>query len=219
MTKYIISFTLILVSLISNAQRVRGIVGISAYLDSDYQKSAFIEVGPGLEVKINRFFKPEVGISYFIGTLEEDVNRNEQGIAIDVLAKKASALNFSLTPKICLCSSEITAGNVSIQILPVYNISKVEAEGNYTLVNQSNIVNSVSKKQIMTQWQHSLGIGLGIDIVLSDKNYDSLAINLYYNGVNMGEVLTGLDHNNATYSTNDVFGFGIKYYLGFNKKW
>lgn len=218
MRKYFVYFLLVVFSLHANAQKVRGIAAISAYLDSDFQKSAFLEVGGGLEFKINRFIKPEVGFSYFIGTLENDVTRNSQGVAIDILEKKASAINFSFTPKICLSSSENTAGDISFQILPVYNISKVEAEGNYTIINQSNTSNSVSKKEIISEWQHSLGIGLGIDIALSDKNFDSLAINLYYNGVNMGKVLTSLSHNDATYSTNNVFGFGVKYYFGFNKK-
>lgn len=218
MRKSIIYFLLILFSLNSNAQNIRGIAGISAYLDNDFQKSAFIEAGAGLELKINRFIKPEVGFSYFTGTLENDITRNSQGIAIDVLEKKASAINFSFTPKICLSSSEVTAGDVSFQILPVYNISKVEAQGNYTIINQSNTSGSVSKKETISQWQHSIGIGLGIDIALSDKNFDSLSINLYYNGVNMGEVLTDLNHNEATYSTDNVFGFGVKYYFGFIKK-
>jgi opacity protein-like surface antigen len=218
MRKYIIYFSFILFSLNSNAQKIRGITGISAYLDSDFKKSAFIEVGGGLEFKINRLIKPEVGFSYFVGTLENDITRNPQGVAIDILEKKASAINFSFTPKICLSSSEDDAGDISFQILPVYNISKVEAEGNYTIINQSNPSSSVSKKEMISQWQHSLGIGLGIDIALSDKNFDSLAINLYYNGVNMGKVLTALGHNDATYSTNNVFGFGVKYYFGFNKK-
>lgn len=218
MRQYIIYFSLIVFSLHCNAQKVRGIAGLSAYLDSDFQKSAFIEVGGGLEFKINRFIKPEVGFSYFIGTLENDITRNSQGVAIDVLEKKASAINFSFTPKICLSSPEVNAGDVSFQILPVYNISKVEAEGNYTIINQSNTSSSVSKKEIISQWQHSFGIGLGIDIALSDQNFDSLAVNLYYNGVNMGEVLTDLNHNNAIYRTDNVFGFGVKYYFSFNKK-
>lgn len=218
MRQYIVYFSLIVFSLHSNAQKVRGIAGISAYLDSDFQKSAFIDVGGGLEFKINRFIKPEVGFSYFIGTLENDITRNSQGTAIDVLEKKASAINFSFTPKICLSGPEVNAGDVSFHILPVYNISKVEAEGNYTIINQSNTSSSVSKKEVISQWQHSLGIGLGIDIALSDKNFDSLAVNLYYNGVNMGKVLTDLSHNDATYRTDNLFGFGFKYYFGFNKK-
>lgn len=88
MRQYIVYFSLIVFSLHSNAQKVRGIAGIAAYLDSNFQKSAFIDAEGGLEFKINRFIKPEIGFGYFIGTLENDITRNSQGIAIDVLEKK-----------------------------------------------------------------------------------------------------------------------------------
>jgi opacity protein-like surface antigen len=195
----------------------RALVGISGYLESDFKNSAFVEVGSGLEVKIHRLFKPEVGISYFVGELSEDINRDTEGHAIDLLEKKVSALNFNLTPKICLCSNESSSGDIFFQLLPRYNISKIEAVGNYTIINQSNPSNSVTKKEIITEWQQSFGIGIGVDIILSDKNYDSLAVNLYYNGVNLGKALNDLSHNNARYNSKTL-GFGISYYLGFKKK-
>lgn len=67
-----------------------------------------------------------------------NITRNFQGVTIDKLEKKASAINFSFTPKICLSSLEDTAGDTSFEILPVNNISKVEAEGNNAIINQSN---------------------------------------------------------------------------------
>jgi len=202
----------------SNAQQIRAFAGLSAYLDSELKKSAFIEAGGGIEVKINRFIKPEVGISYFFGEFQDGINKDNQGNAIDVLSNRVSALNFSLTPKICLCSTEFSAGDVFFQILPRYNISKVQVDRTFTVINQSNPSNSVSKKQTASEWQHSLGIGVGIDIILSDENYDSLAINLYYNGVDMGKLVTDLSQNNTKYSTNNTLGLGLNYYFGFKKK-
>lgn len=216
--KKTLCFLLLAICLQVNAQRLRANAGLAGYLESDFKNSAFLEVKGGMEVKVNRFFKPEIGISYFAGSLEDDINRNSQGAAIDILSKKASAVNFSLIPKICLGNPESIAGEISFQILPKYNISRVEAQGNYILINQNNPSSSPSEKETISQWRHSFGIGLGIDIILSDKNYDSLSVNVFYNGVNMGKALTDLKHNDATYSTNNVLGVGFDYYFGFEKK-
>lgn len=202
----------------SNAQQIRAFAELSSYLDSEFQRSTFVEAGGGLEVKVNRFIKPEIGVSYFFGDFEDGINRDNQGTLVDVLSNRVSALNFNLTPKIYFCSAEFSAGDVFFQILPRYNISKVQVDRTFTVINQSNPSNSVSKKQTASEWQHSLGIGVGIDIILSDENYDSLAINLYYNGVDMGKLVTDLSQNNTKYSTNNTLGLGLNYYFGFKKK-
>lgn len=201
----------------SNAQHARVFANISGYAHSDFNNNSFVELGSGLEVKVHRLFKPEIGVSYFIGSLEDYSKNDAQGNTLDLRTSKAYALNFNLTPKISLYSKEVSSGDVFIQILPRFNVSKIGADRNYTLINQTKPSASVTTRETVTEWQYSFGIGLGLDIVLSDKSYDSLAVNVYYNGVNMGKALTEVNHSGSRINT-DTVGLGISYYLGFEKK-
>lgn len=206
-----------LVCLNSNAQHARVFANLSAYSHSDFQNNSFVEVGSGLEVKVHRFLKPEVGVSYFIGSLEDYSKNDALGNTLDFRTSKAYALNFNLTPKISLYSKEVNSGDVFIQILPRFNVSKIGADRNYTVINQTKPSASVTTRETVSEWQQSFGIGVGIDIVLSDKSYDSLSVNLYYNGVNMGKALTEVNNSSSRVNT-DTLGLGISYYLGFEKK-
>ncbi|MEP6929777.1 MAG: outer membrane beta-barrel protein [Flavobacterium sp.] len=217
MIKKTLFFLVVLFCIKSNAQHVRAYAGSAAYRHTDFNGNIFGEVGAGVEVKIHRFFKPEIGVSYFFGNLQESTNVDAVGNVLNKTNKEVSAINYNVTPKIALYSSEAGAGDVFLQILPRYNISKIQAERFYTIINQTNPANSVTKKETLTQWQQSFGIGVGLDIVLSDKNYDSLAINVYYNGINLGKPLTDISNNNTNYDTRTL-GMGFSYYLGFEKK-
>ncbi|MEN2401295.1 outer membrane beta-barrel protein [Flavobacterium sp. MC2016-06] len=200
-----------------NAQHARLYANVSGYLQSDFETRSFFEVGSGIEVKVHRFFKPEIGVSYFFGSLEDFTKVDGQGNVQSLRTSNANALNFNLTPKISLFSREVNSGDGFIQILPRFNISKIEANRYYTVVNQSNPANSVTTKEKVVEWQKSFGIGVGVDIVLSDKNYDSVSLNVYYNGVNLGKAVTDVNHSSAKLDTNTL-GFGVSYYLGFEKK-
>lgn len=217
MIKKILFSVLVLSCINSNAQHARVFANISAYSHSDFENNSFAEVGTGLEVKVHRFLKPEIGVSYFIGRLEDYSRNDALGNPLDFRTSKAYALNFNLTPKISLYSKEVNSGDVFIQILPRFNVSKIGADRHYTLINQTKPSASVTTKETVSEWQHSFGIGLGIDIVLSDNSYDSLSVNLYYNGVNMGKALTEVNHSGSRVNTETV-GVGISYYLGFEKK-
>ncbi|MRX41826.1 hypothetical protein GJU43_21290 [Flavobacterium sp. LC2016-23] len=217
MIKKTLFFLLVLFCLKSNAQHARVFANISAYSHSDFENNSFAEVGAGLEVKVHRFLKPEIGVSYFIGSLEDYSRNDALGNTLDIRTSKAYALNFNLTPKISLYSKEVNSGDVFIQILPRFNVSKIGADRHYTLINQTKPSASVTTKETVSEWQHSFGIGLGIDIVLSDNSYDSISVNLYYNGVNMGKALTEVNHSGSRVNT-ETLGLGISYYLGFEKK-
>ncbi|WP_166923515.1 outer membrane beta-barrel protein [Flavobacterium poyangense] len=217
MIKKVFYLLLILFCIKSNAQYVRVYAGFGLYAASDFKSNSFGELGGGVEVKMHRFFKPEVGLSYFFGSLEDYNRLDNNGTILDVSSKKVNAVNYNITPKIALYSTEVNAGDVFLQILPRYNVSKIEAERLYTVINQSNPEKSVTKRETLTQWQQSIGIGVGIDIVLSDKSYDTVAINAYYNGVNLGKPLTDINNSSSRYNTNTV-GMGVSYYLGFGKK-
>jgi len=216
MKKTTFYFLFILFSVSLNAQ-VRAFAGGTYYRHTDFQESGYLEVTSGVDVKVYKFFKPEASISYYFGRLEDYNKLDQAGNIISISKANASALNFGFTPKICLSWSEVSAGDAVLQILPRYNISRIEAQQNYTLINQSNPAQSKTQKDIVTEWQHSLGIGLGLDIMLSDKNYNSLAINLYYTGVDMGEALTDVKKSNTHYDSTTL-GLGMNYYFGFKKK-
>lgn len=218
MMRYILYSLLLVSSLSVNAQRVRLFAGGSAYLDNDFLNSTFVEIKVGSELKINRIIKPEIELSGFLGGIEDDISRNDQGVATEIFTRAVSALNFSFCPKIYFGSTNNSVGSGHFQILPRYSISKIEARGNLFTINQSNPSSSTSEKEILTEWQHSLGIGLGIDFGISHKNYDSLSLNLYYNGVDMGNALSNLKHSGGKFATNNVLGFGINYYFSFKKR-
>ncbi|TDW49109.1 hypothetical protein EV144_103636 [Flavobacterium sp. 270] len=208
---------LILFAVQTNAQHARVFANLSLYTQSDFKNNIFGEIGTGVEVKIHRLLKPEIGVSYFGGNLEDYSKIDEQGHVLDLRTSKAYSLNFNLTPKISLYIKEVNSGDVFIQILPRFNVSKIEADRNYTVVNQSDPSKSVTTKSVVTEWQQSFGIGVGIDIILSDKNYDSFSINVYYNGVNMGKALKEVNNYESKFDTKTL-GFGMSYYLGFEKK-
>lgn len=151
----------------------------------------------GSELKINRIIKPEIELSWFLGGLEDDISRNDQGVATEIFTRAVSALNFSFCPKIYFGSTNNSVGSGHFQILPRYSISKIEAIGNLFTINQSNPSSSTSEKEILTEWQHSLGIDFGI----SHKNYDSLSLDLYYNGVDMGNALSNLKHSEGKFAS------------------
>jgi hypothetical protein len=217
MKKKIFYLLIILFIANANAQHARVYANLSVYSHSEFKNNVFSEIGGGVEVKVHRFLKPEIGVSYFSGSIEDYSKVNEQGIILDLRTSRAYAFNINVTPKISLYSREVNSGDVFIQILPRFNAAKIGAERYYTVINQSNPSKSDTKKEVISEWQQSFGIGVGIDIVISDRSYDSFSINLYYNGVDLGKVLKEVNNYDGTLNTNTL-GIGISYYLGFEKK-
>lgn len=207
-----------MISLSINAQWVRGFVGGAVYLDKDFTNSTFIGGEGGAEFRISHLFKPEIGVSFLAGALEDAITRNDQGIITNTYRRTVSAFDYSFCPKIVLGSADNEVGVGHFQIAPKYFISKIEARGNFSTINQSNPSKSISEKEKVVEWQHSLGIGIGIDFAVSHKNYDSLSLNLYYQGIDLGNTLTSLKHSESKFSTKDVLGFGINYYFSFKKR-
>ena len=216
MKKNLLCFLLILLSAGLNAQ-IRGLIDLSLYRNTEFKGNAYFQGGLGIEVKAFKFLKPEFTTTYYYGSLEDYNKPDAAGNIISTSQLSAGALNFGFTPKICLSCGEYSAEDALLQILPIYNISRIEAQEKYTLINQNNPSLSKTEKKIVTEWQQSIGIGIGVDIILSDKNYDSLAVNLYYTGVNMGKALTEADRTQTRYDSRTL-GFGMNYYLGFKKK-
>jgi len=201
----------------SLSAQVRGSANFVVYRHTDFQNSGYIQGGLGLDVKVFKFLRPEFNVSYYYGKLEDHDKLNASGIVISTSNIDASALNFGFTPKICLSCSDDSAGEALLQILPMYNISRIEAHGNYATINPNNQNQILKENKIATEWQHSIGIGAGVDIMLSDVTYDSLAINLYYTGVNMGKAMNNVVKTERRYDSRTL-GLGLNYYLGFRKR-
>ena len=88
-----------------------------------------------------------------------------------------------------------------------------------TTYNTKNILIPVSETERYSEIRHSLGIGIGIYVNLSEKTSDAIALNLYYMGIDFGNSLSNLNFSQGSrYRTKDVLGLGINYYFGFVKK-
>ncbi|MCV9928936.1 hypothetical protein OIU83_14795 [Flavobacterium sp. LS1R49] len=210
-------FLFIITVLKGNAQ-IRPFIGGAVYLHSDFEKSSFGSFSLGSEFKIIKFLRPEIEISYMFGTPEDAVSLDDKGLTISTSTKFVSAINYSFCPKIVIGDYEEDSGY--IQILPKYSFSRIEARRDLASRNPADLTNPIIVRQNASDTQHSLGIGVGYMLNFSGDYSNSLAFNLYYNGINLGKALNELksNPNSSNYSTQDVLGFGINFYLGLKKK-
>ncbi|WP_281309878.1 hypothetical protein [Flavobacterium flavigenum] len=197
------------------AQKIRPLVGVSGYIDTSFDNGGFGDLKLGAEYKIFYYFKPEIEISFMLGALEDVTNRDESGIITSVYSTKISSVNYSFCPKFILGNKD--SGDGYIQILPKYTFATIEATENSAIRNPNNLSSPIEKKSKASANEHSLGIGVGYVVDISDDNSQSLAINLYLNNVDLGKALNKLDKD-ATISTQYVIGFGVNYYFSFKKK-
>lgn len=216
MMKYLLHLLLVICSLSATAQRVRPFAGFSLYLDNEFKNSGYGGVNAGAEFKVKTYFRPEIETSFLLGNLQNKTLKDNLGNATDLIVSRVSSVNFSFCPKICLGGKE--QENSFLSIRPKYNFSRIQASGSHFVINQSNPLTSVEQKDQYDEWRHSLGIGIGIDIYVSDKNSSSVAFILYYQGIDMGKALSELKFSTSNYSTKDVIGLGITYYIGAKNK-
>jgi hypothetical protein len=194
-----------------NAQKIRPFFGGSMFLEHHFNAKLFLEFETGSEFRITNYLKPEVQIAFMIGSPNTKTTFDEKGIVNTIFDSQVSALNISFCPKIALGDESV------IHILPKYTYSSIEAKGDFVTINNTTS-KSVRESEITKQIQHSFGIGIGIEFQFSDKNSDSMYINVYLNRINLGAPLMSLKHNLSEYNTVDNFGFGLKYYFSFKKK-
>lgn len=197
-----------------NAQKIRPFIGISHYFDNDFDKG-FSGINLGGEISIHTHFKPEIEISHLFGVIYDNI-RDNIGNDTNIYTRKAGATSISFCPKICLGDSREDDYVISIQ--PKYNFSFVNASGSNLIVNPTNPLASVEKKDSYSETRHSIGMALGIDIGISNKNSSSISFLLYYQGIEMGQAVTKLNFGNQNFKTNDVLGIGFIYYLGNKNK-
>lgn len=212
----LILFILLVFSSEALAQIVRPFIGGSAYLQWDFEKSSFAGVNVGSEFKIKPYFMPELECSYFFGGIE-DATKYKFGtplVQTELYIRSVSSLNFSFCPKITLGNKN--DGASYLVILPRYTISTIEAKGNFVQYNENGTL--INNYEFEKSTQQSLGLGVGLDILLSDDNSNSICLIFYYSGVNLGEATNNLEHSSGyEFNSNGVLGVGVNYYFSFRK--
>ncbi|MBF4470901.1 hypothetical protein [Flavobacterium sp. HJJ] len=213
--KKIILCILLVASMNTKAQTVRGFGGFSAYLGSILDRSIFVGVNCGTEFTIKRFIKPEIEFNFLYVPIDDVELRSDQGNTISIFKRSANSLNFNFCPKICLGNNG--QNDTYLVILPKYSFSKVAAVGEFTTINHNDV--KTTSKETIVDWQHSLGIGLGLDISVSTDNTDSLCLNIYYQNVDIGTALNELNHSGSSrFFIKNSLGAGLNYYFSFKKK-
>jgi hypothetical protein len=213
--KRIILFVLLVISMNAKAQTVRGFGGFSAYLGAILDKSIFVGVNCGAEFKIKRYIKPEIEFSVLFVPVDDVELYSDQGNIKSIFRRSANALNFNFCPKICIGNNG--ENDTYFVILPKYSFSKVTAVGEFATLNANDT--KTTTEETIVDWQHSLGIGIGLDISVSADNTDSLCLNIYYQNVDMGKALNELNHSGSSkFFIKNSLGAGLNYYFSFKKK-
>ncbi|MEO8253660.1 MAG: hypothetical protein ABI554_04670, partial [Flavobacterium sp.] len=191
------------------------------FLENDFKNSVFIGFNSGVEFNVLSYFKPELEVSYFVGAIEDIERRDNAGNINEIIGRNAYSLNFSIIPKIDLGSrsTNTEVGMAHFQILPKYTISRIEGKGSYTIINSNNYSKSVTESDVVTEWKHSVGIGIGLHVPVSQNNNNSISLNLYYNGIDLGDAINKLKYKKSyEINTKGALGLGINYFFGFKHK-
>ncbi len=210
-------FLLILIVTFSvKSQTVRPLIGAGYNRHSEFSNSSYYNLKTGLELNFKKYLKPEFELNYFFGGFENQTDYDSQGNIIDVFSRKIAVLNVGFSPKIMLFKDEDEF--YYFQFLPKYNFSKIEALGDYLLINQNDATKSIREKETIKGTKQSLGLGVGIIFNLSKtKKSDSIALNLFYQNIDAGSLITKLNHNKVEINTKDVFSFEVVYYFNLAK--
>jgi hypothetical protein len=212
--KTTIFWAIILVSTTCFAQRVRGFTGFGIYLNRSFEKSGFASFNGGLEFKLNRIIKPEIQFEYFFGSLTDRTTEDSNGIKTELLVRSVSATNLSICSKINIGDIETP---VLFQILPIFNITNSTAKGSKFNQNNTNTNLIKTDTDSFSEKRYSFGLGVGIVFNLSEERSQAIALNLYYNNIDIGNALNNLKFNQGIYQTQQSLGIGMKYYFGFVK--
>jgi hypothetical protein len=207
--RLLLSFTLIACSL--SAQIVRPLFGFSAFRNTDFNNQTYFNIALGAEFKAFSFLKPEIEVSYTFGLLEELTTRDDNFLINSISQSRVSAVNFGVCPKILVYNDD--EGWYSLNISPRYTFSKITASNEFATINPSgNVILPLQKQETISN-RHSLGIGLGICVNFSQKRGSSMALNLYFNNIELGDAINKLENNKRRIFTKDNLGLGLVYYF------
>jgi len=215
--KKLIYTSFLLLSIKVNSQLVRPSLGIGYNRHSQFYNSSYYNFNAGFELNLKKYIKPELEMNYFLGGFGDVINYNNQNVPVDIFSSDFSLLNFGIIPKILLFKEEDEF--YYFQILPKYNFSKIEAKGDYLLINQNDATKSIREKESLKEYKQSFGLGFGIVFNLSKtEKSDAVAFNLFYQHIDSGSIISNLKHNNSVINTKDVISFEVDYYFNLSKK-
>jgi len=210
-----IFFLIITISSSCLSQTVRGFGGLGAYMNRQFEKSAFVSFDAGLECKATQFLKPEIEFQYFLGGVPDRTTENASGVTTELLVRSVYATNWSISPKISFAFED---NHVHFQLMPKYNLIHVVAKGSVFTLNNTNTEFVKTDSDTFSETRHSFGIGAGFLFDLMDDTFQSIAVNVYYNNIDLGNAISQLKFANGSYQTQQSLGLGVQYYFGFTKK-
>lgn len=207
---------LLIIAFSVKAQIIRPLMGIGYNRHAEFNNSSYFNIKTGVELNLKNYIKPEIEVNYFFGGIGEEINYNNQDVDIDVFSKKFSVLNIGFSPKIIVFKEEDEF--YYFQVLPKYNFSKIEAIGDYLLINQNDAAKSIREKETLRATKQSIGLGVGIVFNFSKtKKSDAIALNVMYQNIDAGSLMTKLNHNKEEINTKGVFSFEAVYYFNLSK--
>ena len=199
------------------SQVFRPLLNLSTARGGDFEKNEFFEIGLGAEFKVKDFLIPELVISYSVGNLGQSIRFNDNNEINASSKADMTAVNFAFSPKIAVYSN--STKRVRLYISPKYNYSIVNA--------QNEFVNAKSSGEAILPYEfyqsksniQSLGIGLGFCVDFSEKDSDSMAVNLFFNNIEHGNAFNKLSKMNKLIDTSSSVGLGITYYFNFKNRY
>ena len=208
MKKLIFIFLLFSISL--NAQLATPFFGLGWGINTEFENKGFGNINTGIEFNFLKYVKPEIEIGFFFGRAQQNSKLDGQYNVTNLLEKDFTALNFSFSPKIVWKQEEDS--NAFIQIMPKYSVARVEAIGNYYNVSLKDNTITFAERQVLKGIKQTFGIGIGICVGVSEKSTDAIALNLYYNNNDFGDLINELKYNLGQNDTKNVLSFGVNYF-------
>ena len=200
----------LLITCSSFSQRIVGFGGFGTYLNRNFEKGAFYSLNTGFEYNNKTFIKPEIKFEYFLGTVPDISLEFNNDVETKFLTRKVSAANVSISPKISLGDND---DSIRFQILPMYNFTKVFADGSVYTLNSANNAFIKTDSDSYSEIKHSLGIGLAILYHLNEDTFQAISFELNYNNIDLGNALSKLKVSSDKTYTNQSLGIRMKYYF------
>lgn len=214
LSKIIFVLFILIITLNSNAQKIRPFVGAGAFVhlysfEKDLQSSPALSLSAGSEFRAISFLSPEIEVNYMFGKFKDRNDLNEIENIRNASDRSFSVVNFSFCPKILLGDSD-SSSSTYLQILPKYIFSLIdvkETKGNNTL-------GSPLTERSLSVWKHNIGLGIGLVINFDTWYSNSLAINACYNTICVSEPFDKLNPGTERTDNVGVYGLEFKYYFG-----
>ena len=195
----------------ANAQAIRPFFALGVDKSNQFASDGYINFAMGVEVKALGFLHPQIEAAYTFGVFNEDNSYDDNFKINSVSQAKFESYSFGCTPKILIYRDE--KGYYSFNLLPKYTYSNVWGSNIFANIDQEGYTLQPSIESNVTSSIHSFGIGVGFSVNFSKKNYDTMAINIYLNNIEYGQVLNQLKNMDRIVNSASNVGFGLTYYF------